>query len=69
MFYLGNVLPFIGRFFGKKEEYEYLADSTAKFPQRDSFTTLMEHAGFTVEKSVELTMGTVVLYIGIAVKA
>ena len=65
MFYLRNVLPFVGSFFGRREEYEYLADSTSKFPQRHSFTSLMEQAGFTVEKSIELTMGTVIIYVGV----
>lgn len=65
MFYLGNVLPFIGSLFGRREEYKYLAESTSNFPQRDSFTGLMKQAGFKVEKPVELTMGTVILYIGV----
>ncbi|HEX3037346.1 MAG TPA: bifunctional demethylmenaquinone methyltransferase/2-methoxy-6-polyprenyl-1,4-benzoquinol methylase UbiE [Thermodesulfobacteriota bacterium] len=65
MFYLQNILPFIGSLFGRKEEYKYLGDSTSKFPQRDSFTSLMKQARFKVEKPVELTMGTVILYIGV----
>jgi demethylmenaquinone methyltransferase/2-methoxy-6-polyprenyl-1,4-benzoquinol methylase len=65
MSYLRNVLPFIGSFFGKRNEYEYLADSIPKFPQRKTFVRLMEEAGFIVKKSIELTMGTVIIYIGI----
>ena len=65
MFYLRNVLPFIGSFFGKRNEYEYLADSISKFPQRSSFIVLMEKSGFKVKEPIELTMGTVIIYVGI----
>jgi demethylmenaquinone methyltransferase / 2-methoxy-6-polyprenyl-1,4-benzoquinol methylase len=65
MFYLRNVLPFIGSFFGKRNEYEYLADSISKFPQRSSFIVLMEKSGFKVKEPVELTMGTVIIYVGV----
>lgn len=65
MFYLRNALPFIGSFFGKRNEYKYLVHSIPKFPQRDHFTQLMENAGFRVKKPIELTMGAVVIYIGV----
>jgi demethylmenaquinone methyltransferase / 2-methoxy-6-polyprenyl-1,4-benzoquinol methylase len=65
MFYLRNALPFIGSFFGKKNEYKYLARSIPEFPQRDRFIQLMEKAGFRVKKPIELTMGAVVIYIGV----
>jgi demethylmenaquinone methyltransferase/2-methoxy-6-polyprenyl-1,4-benzoquinol methylase len=65
MFYLRNALPFVGSFFGRKNEYRYLARSISEFPQRSRFTHLMEKAGFTVKKPIELTMGTVIIYIGV----
>ncbi len=65
MFYLRNVLPFIGSFFEKRNEYEYLADSIPKFPQHNNFIALMQKAGFKVKKTIELTMATVIIYIGV----
>jgi len=65
MFYIKNILPLIGSIFGRKEEYRYLADSIQRFPQRDSFSKLMNEAGFKVLQSLELTMGAVIIYIGI----
>jgi demethylmenaquinone methyltransferase/2-methoxy-6-polyprenyl-1,4-benzoquinol methylase len=64
MFYLRNVLPLVGSLFGTKREYEYLGDSISEFPQRESFVRLMEETGFNVEKTIELTVGTVIIYIG-----
>ena len=65
MSYIRNMFPFLGSFIGKRNEYQYLVDSIPMFPQRDSFTKLMEDAGFSVEKLIELTMGTVIIYIGV----
>lgn len=64
MFYLRNVLPLVGSLFGTKREYEYLGNSISEFPQRESFVRLMEETGFNVEKTIELTVGTVIIYIG-----
>ncbi len=65
MSYIRNMFPFLGSFFGKRNEYQYLVDSIPKFPQREIFTKLMEEAGFTVKKPIELTMGTVIIYVGV----
>ena len=65
MSYIRNMFPFLGLFFGKKNEYQYLVDSIPTFPQRDGFTRLMEEAGFSVIKPIELTMGTVIIYVGV----
>ena len=65
MSYIRNMFPLFGSFFGKRNEYQYLVDSIPTFPQRDSFTMLMEEAGFTVKKPIELTMGTVIIYVGV----
>lgn len=65
LFYFRNFLPFIGSLFGTGNEYKYLSDSTSAFPQREGFVRLMEGSGFRVEKSVELTMGVAIIYIGV----
>ncbi len=65
MSYIRKMFPFLGSFFGKRNEYQYLVDSIPIFPQRDSFTKLMEDAGFKVKKPIELTLGTVIIYVGI----
>ncbi len=65
MSYIRNMFPFLGSFFGKRNEYQYLVDSIPIFPQRDSLTKLMEDAGFSVKKLIELTMGTVIIYVGV----
>ena len=65
MSYIRNMFPFLGSFFGKRNEYKYLVDSIPMFPQRESFIKLMEEAGFTVKKPIELTMGTVIIYVGV----
>lgn len=67
MSYIRNMFPFLGSFFGKRNEYQYLVDSISMFPQRESFINLMEEAGFTVKKPIELTMGTVIIYVGVKV--
>ncbi|HZX15144.1 MAG TPA: ubiquinone/menaquinone biosynthesis methyltransferase [Thermodesulfobacteriota bacterium] len=65
MSYIRNMFPFLGSFFGKRNEYQYLVNSIPMFPQRESFTKLMEGAGFTLKKPIELTMGTVIIYVGV----
>ncbi len=64
MSYIRNMFPLFGSFFGKRNEYQYLVDSIPKFPQRERFSKLMEEAAFTVKKPIELTMGTVIIYVG-----
>jgi len=68
MFYLENVMPFVGSIFGTREEYKYLGDSISEFPNREYFISLLQDAGFVVEKSIELMIGTVIIYIGIKKK-
>ena len=65
MFYLKNVFPFVGSFFGTKKEYKYLGDSISEFPNREGFLDLLTRVGFLVEKPIELMVGTVIIYIGI----
>ena len=65
LFYFRNILPLVGSLFGTGAEYKYLSESTSAFPQRESFVKLMEEAGFSTGKTVELMMGIVVIYVGI----
>lgn len=64
LFYFKKFLPFIGSFFGSKKEYKYLSDSTSAFPQREAFLELMKEAEFETKNSIELMIGTVIIYTG-----
>lgn len=64
LFYFKKFLPFIGSFFGSQKEYKYLSDSTSEFPQREKFLEIMKEAQFTPEESIELMIGTVIIYRG-----
>jgi demethylmenaquinone methyltransferase/2-methoxy-6-polyprenyl-1,4-benzoquinol methylase len=65
LFYFKKFLPFVGSFFGSKKEYKYLSDSTSAFPQREAFIELMKEAQFEPKESIELMIGTVIIYSGI----
>ena len=56
---------FVGSLFGNKKEYKYLSDSTRAFPQREGFIELMEQSGLRVDKTVELMLGIVIIYVGV----
>ncbi len=64
LFYFKKFLPFIGSFFGSEKEYKYLSDSTSEFPQREKFLKLLDEASFASEESIELMIGTVIIYRG-----
>ena len=64
LFYFKKFLPFIGSFFGSQKVYKYLSDSTSEFPQREKFLEIMKEAQFTPEESIELMIGTVIIYRG-----
>jgi demethylmenaquinone methyltransferase/2-methoxy-6-polyprenyl-1,4-benzoquinol methylase len=63
MYYLKQLLPLVASVFNKREEYRYLGDSISIFPDRDNFIGLLKEAGFLVEKSIELMIGTVIIYV------
>ncbi len=65
LFYFKKFLPFVGSLFGNKKEYKYLSDSTSEFPQRENFIEIMKDAGLKPEESIELMVGTVIIYTGI----
>lgn len=65
LFYFKNILPLVASVFGNRNEYKYLSDSTSAFPQREGFIELMENSGLRVEKTVELMLGIVIIYVGV----
>lgn len=65
LFYFKKILPVVGSIFGTGKEYKYLSDSTESFPQREDFVDLIKEAGLEPEKSIELMMGIVIIYIGV----
>ncbi len=65
LFYFRNILPLVASVFGNRNEYKYLSDSTRAFPQREGFIELMEQSGLRVEKTVELMLGIVIIYVGV----
>lgn len=65
MFYLNNIFPLVGSLFGTRDEYKYLGASISNFPQRSNFIQLMGEAGFTTEKLIEISLGSVILYVGV----
>lgn len=65
LFYFKNILPLVASVFGTRSEYKYLSDSTSVFPQREGFKELMRESGMSVEKTIELMLGIVIIYVGV----
>ena len=65
LFYFKNIMPLVASIFGNKNEYKYLSDSTSAFPQRETFMNLLQKSGFKAEKSIELMLGIVIIYVGV----
>ena len=65
LFYFKKFLPFIGSLFGSRKEYKYLSDSTSEFPQREKFLKMMRESRFEEVNSIELMIGTVIIYTGV----
>ena len=64
LFYLSRVLPAVGGWrSGKKEAYRYLSDSIQGLPAPGALEALYERHGFTVLRTITLTMGICHLYI------
>lgn len=65
-FYSKYVLPKVGGWVtGRRQAYEYLQDSSAQFPCRDSFVTLMEQTGrFSNVEFKPVSFGIAYLYKG-----
>lgn len=62
-FYLKHVLPRIASLVtGKKEAYEYLADTIDAFPSRPELARQIVAAGFAGVRAIPLTFGTVAIH-------
>lgn len=63
-FYLGELLPRIGRFFSKNPEaYQYLADTIRAFPDARTLTRELAEAGFAQVSYTSLSSGIVYIHV------
>ncbi len=62
-FYLGSILPLIGRALGGKNAYFYLRDTIREFPAPAEFCKELETTGFALKTANPLSGGTVWLYL------
>lgn len=64
--YMRHVLPRLGGLIsGRREPYQYLADSIASFPHGSAFVSLMESVGFRSVKATPLSGGIATFYRGV----
>lgn len=62
-FYMNVVTPNIGKMVSKNyEAYEYLNESAKAFPERESFTQILNQCGFVAAKYKPQTMGICCIY-------
>lgn len=62
--YFRRVLPFLGGLFSQRGAYRYLPDSVLGFPHQEAFKALMQKAGFSNVRHVDLTFGIATVYVG-----
>jgi demethylmenaquinone methyltransferase/2-methoxy-6-polyprenyl-1,4-benzoquinol methylase len=63
--YLRGILPMLGKLFAKSyEQYKWLPESLAMFPDHKELTTIFERAGFTRVEAYPLAGGIAALHIG-----
>ncbi len=63
--YSFNVIPVMGQVVaGDRDSYQYLVESIRKFPDQESFATMIRQAGFEQVKYRNLTMGVAALHSG-----
>lgn len=63
-FFIKYVVPNVGAMIsGKWSEYKHLEQSIAEFPRPNGFASMVEKAGFRVERVEKLMFGSVVLYV------
>lgn len=63
--YSFNVIPVMGQIVaGDRDSYQYLVESIRKFPDQDTFATMIRQAGFAQVKYRNLTMGVACLHSG-----
>ena len=65
LFYLRNILPFLGAFIsGNPKAYRYLNQTVEIFPHGEEFCAMLEEAGFQNVKAIPLTFGIATIYQG-----
>lgn len=62
-FYVHQVVPVVGRWWGRGQEYRYLSRSIALFPTPADFVATMEAAGLSVLAVERMTMGACTLFL------
>lgn len=63
--YSFNVIPTMGKVVtGDRDSYQYLVESIRKFPDQETFATMIRQAGFGQVKYRNLTMGVAALHSG-----
>ena len=63
--YSFNVIPVMGQIVANdRDSYQYLVESIRKFPDQESFATMIRQAGFAQVKYRNLTMGIAALHSG-----
>ncbi len=63
--YSFNVIPVMGQIVaGDRDSYQYLVESIRKFPDQETFATMIRKAGFGQVKFRNLTMGVAALHSG-----
>jgi demethylmenaquinone methyltransferase/2-methoxy-6-polyprenyl-1,4-benzoquinol methylase len=63
--YSYNVIPTMGKVVtGDRDSYQYLVESIRKFPDQETFATMIKTAGFDQVKYRNLTMGVAALHSG-----
>jgi len=63
--YLRGILPFLGKLFARSyQQYKWLPESLAMFPDHKELKTIFEQAGFTRVEAYPLTGGIAALHIG-----
>ncbi len=63
-FYFLRVLPWLGGLISQRSAYQYLPDSVLEFPDRETFSQMMEEAGFADVKVHNLTGGIAAVHVG-----
>jgi len=63
-FYFLRVLPWLGGLISQRSAYQYLPDSVLEFPDRETFKSMMEAAGFSDVRIHDLTGGIAAVHVG-----
>jgi demethylmenaquinone methyltransferase/2-methoxy-6-polyprenyl-1,4-benzoquinol methylase len=64
LFYFMRVLPWLGGLISQRSDYQYLPDSVLEFPDRETFRSMMEDAGFEDVRIYDLTGGIAAVHVG-----